>query len=64
MPNKICERCKGVAPFSNCGAYVCDDCRKEKLKGYRPEIFTDGDYECDEPIEPEPEVGPSCLGNW
>ena len=45
-------------------AYVCDKCRQEKLKGYRPEIFTDGNYEADEPIEPEPDVGSSCLGNW
>ncbi len=32
-------------------AYVCDKCRKERLKGYRKEIFTDSNYEVDEPIE-------------
>ena len=32
-------------------AYVCDKCRKQKLKGYRPEIFEDSDYEVDEQID-------------
>jgi len=26
-------------------AYVCEQCKKEKLKGYRPEIFTDSNYD-------------------
>ena len=26
-------------------AYVCDQCRADKLKGYRPEIFTDSHYD-------------------
>lgn len=30
---------------------VCDNCRKEKLSRYRPEIFTDDNYECDENID-------------
>jgi hypothetical protein len=34
-------------------ARVCDGCIKEKLKGYRPEVLTDSNYEADEPIEPE-----------
>ena len=34
-------------------AYVCDDCEKEKKSQYRPEIFTDGNYWADEPIEEE-----------
>ena len=33
--------------------YVCDNCVKAKKATYRPEIFTDANYECDEPIEPE-----------
>ena len=33
--------------------FVCDKCREKKLSGFRPEIFTDGDYECDEPVDPE-----------
>jgi hypothetical protein len=37
-------------------AYVCHKCRKQKLKGYRPEIFTDSGYECDELVDPEPGV--------
>lgn len=31
--------------------YACDRCRKEKLKGYRKDIFTDANYECDEEID-------------
>lgn len=34
-------------------ARVCDKCRKQKLSGYRPEVLTNPNYECDEPIEPE-----------
>jgi len=37
---------------------VCDRCRKKQLAQYRPEVLTDGNYEADEDIEPEPEVGP------
>ena len=29
---------------------VCDDCREDRLKHYRPEIFTDPNYEADEEI--------------
>jgi hypothetical protein len=29
--------------------YVCDDCKAEKLAGFRPDIFEN--YECDEPID-------------
>ena len=32
-------------------AKCCFDCRDEKLKGYRPEIFTDANYYTDEPID-------------
>jgi len=42
--------------FDARGVYVtvvCDRCRAERLKGYRPEIFTDSDYAADEPIEAE-----------
>jgi hypothetical protein len=31
--------------------YACTKCEKEKTAGYRPEIFTDPNYEADEPIE-------------
>ena len=34
-------------------AKVCDKCVKHKLAGYRPEVLTDYNYECDEPIEAE-----------
>jgi hypothetical protein len=33
--------------------YACEDCEEEKKSHYRPEIFEDGNYECDETIEPE-----------
>jgi hypothetical protein len=32
-------------------AKVCDKCRAEKLKGYRPEVLTDSNYEACEDIE-------------
>lgn len=31
--------------------YACIKCEREKLKGYRPEVMTDPNYECDEQIE-------------
>lgn len=30
---------------------VCDACKKDRLSGYRADIFTDGNYWSDEPIE-------------
>jgi len=32
---------------------VCDRCVDYKLAQYRPEVLTDNNYECDEPIEPD-----------
>ena len=32
-------------------AYVCSKCEEEKLGGFRKDIFTDSQYEADEPIE-------------
>ena len=32
-------------------AYVCDDCVEDVKSKYRPEIFTDPNYETDEPID-------------
>jgi len=34
-------------------ARVCFDCIKDKLKGFRPEVLTNPNYEADEAIEPE-----------
>ena len=31
----------------------CDKCAPAKLKGYRPEVLTDANYEATEAIEPE-----------
>ena len=33
-----------------CG-YVCDKCERKVRAKYRPDIFTDGDYWTDEPVE-------------
>jgi len=31
----------------------CDKCRNQRLAGFRPEVLTNPDYECDEDIEPD-----------
>ncbi len=33
---------------------VCDKCQAEKLRGYRPEVLTDSNYDHTEPIEETP----------
>jgi hypothetical protein len=30
---------------------TCDDCHKEKMSHYRPEVLTDSNYWADEPID-------------
>ena len=37
--------------------YACSKCEKEKLGGYRKDIFTDSQYEADEEVEPEDPYG-------
>ena len=32
---------------------VCELCSEYKLSQFRPEVLTDSNYYCDEPIEPE-----------
>ncbi len=32
---------------------ICDDCEEKKRAKYRPEIFEDGGYEAEEPIDEE-----------
>lgn len=34
-------------------AFVCDDCRDERLSGFRSEVLTDADYWHDEPLDDE-----------
>jgi len=34
-------------------ARVCEHCEEKTKDKYRPEIFYDEDYFCDEPIDPE-----------
>lgn len=38
---------------------MCRVCKPRRLAGYRPEVLTDSNYDCDEVIEPEPEVKPA-----
>jgi hypothetical protein len=33
--------------------YMCQDCKVERLSGYRQDVLTDPNYKTDEPIEPE-----------
>lgn len=30
---------------------TCDDCHQRKMAGYRSEVLTNPNYQCDEPIE-------------
>lgn len=30
---------------------VCDDCEEQQLSKFRPEVLTNSNYECDEPID-------------
>lgn len=32
---------------------TCNVCHDRQMKRYRPEVLSDSNYECDEPIEPE-----------
>ena len=32
-------------------ARVCVECKTEKLGKFRPEVLTNSNYECDEPVE-------------
>ncbi len=47
-PRYILYDARGI----ECG-YVCEKCEEAVRARYRPEIFEDSNYECDEPIEPE-----------
>lgn len=59
MKMRTCPCGSGEASWWECDARgielcrVCEKCRKEKLKRYRPEVLTDSNYETDGPIEPE-----------
>ncbi len=38
------------------GIYIgrmCDQCREQRLSGFRQDVLENPNYECDEPIEPE-----------
>ena len=34
-------------------SYVCDECEDHAKKEFKPSVFTDSQYECCEPVEPE-----------
>ena len=42
---------------------TCDTCHDEKMKGYRPEVLTDSQYEDDEDIDGEHDCFPE-HGDW
>lgn len=59
-PPKDCACGSGKPSFAEDDAqgihlcFACDDCRKEKLSRYRPQILTGySQADVDEPIEPE-----------
>jgi hypothetical protein len=50
----ICDKSEREALYDARGifcCYVCPKCEREKKRRYRPEIFTDPNYEHGEPIE-------------
>ncbi len=59
MPLRECPCGSGEYPvelYDARGIYagkVCSKCEREKRAQFRPEIFTDPNYECDEPIDDE-----------
>ena len=55
-PNHICDPAERWPEYDARGiflCYVCDTCRATKLRGYRPEVLRDSNYEADEEIEPD-----------
>lgn len=57
MPPRECPCGSGQFPSELSDArgisigYVCNRCEKQRMAQYRPEIFTDPNYECDEDID-------------
>ncbi len=44
------------AQYDARGIYLCstcEDCHARKMRGYRPEVLTNPNYECDEQVEPD-----------
>jgi hypothetical protein len=53
-PGHICERGERWPLRDARGifcAYICQHCETEKRARYRPEIFEDSNYACDEAVE-------------
>lgn len=34
-------------------ARVCEDCKEERLKKFKPSVLTNPQYQTDEPVDPE-----------
>jgi hypothetical protein len=54
MTYHVCEKGERRSLYDARGifcAYVCDKCETEKRARYRPEIFEDSNYACDEAID-------------
>ena len=34
-------------------SFVCDDCERDKLRGFRPDVLSDANYWTDEPVDEE-----------
>jgi hypothetical protein len=47
-PRRVLEDARGIFV-----AYVCDECEKRIKAQYRPDIFLDPNYPCDEQVEEE-----------
>jgi hypothetical protein len=48
LPREACYDARGIFL-----CYACPKCRTRMLSGYRPDVLTDPNYPCDEPIDPE-----------
>ncbi len=58
--SQTCPRCEkevyAEARFDARGIYItrcCDECWAEVKKGYREDVLSNPNYECDEPIDEE-----------
>ena len=54
MTYHVCEKGERRSLYDARGifcTYVCDKCETEKRARYRPEIFEDSNYACDEAID-------------
>lgn len=56
---KLCDCGSGEYRYDLCDArgifiaYICSKCEANHMSGFRPEIFIDSHYECDESVDEE-----------